>query len=248
MEEWKIEKYEVVGMGLRHQKRIQESLDIISQIMTIAQRPYIACSFGKDSSVMAHLILSYYPNVPLRFLSSGETRIIHPNLDEVMDYFRKMGAEIIEINIDRVFSEEWKDATWYEQRQAGHNDFKKHLSDSGGYDCVFMGLRAEESKRREMSLLRHTPGLPRFCYQYKGKNLIRCCPMARWTTEDIGAYILEHNIPYLKWYDHTGFEGRTTARLTRASIEMGSLRWIRLHNPDGWKKLVKRFPEFQAMM
>lgn len=228
-----------------YQRRVALAREIIIGVLQHIQRPYTAFSCGKDSSVLAHMVLQFAP-APLRFLSSGETRLVH-NVDEVLDYFRNQGAEIQEINIDRVFSEEWKDATWDEQRKAGRHDME--LLNERSFDGIFMGLRTEESRARKISLAKNqTEGLPRFCHRYKTglrKDMVRCCPLANWTTADIGAYIVEHNLPYLDWYDHQGFEGRTTARLTGDAVRQYALTWLKKNKPDSWNRLSQRFPEFR---
>lgn len=239
------EKYRLYAKLPVFARRLEEARGIISGALKHMRRPYVAFSCGKDSSVLAHLVLQIAPSVPLRFLSSGETRLIH-NVDEVLGYFAALGADIQEINIDRVFSEEWKDATWTEQRKAGKRDLE--LLNDRRFDGIFMGLRMQESRHRLISLSRsQTPGLPPFCYRYQAgrrQDMIRCCPLARWQTEDVGAYLVEHGIPYLYWYDYQGFEGRTTARLTGDAVRQGALFWIKKHDPDKWGVLLRRFPEF----
>jgi sulfate adenylyltransferase subunit 2 len=229
-----------------YQRRLDQAKEIISGLLQHIKKPYVAFSCGKDSTVLAHLVLQFLPNAPLRFLSSGETRLVH-NVDDVLLYFQNLGAEIQEINIDRVFSEEWKDTTWTEQRKAGKHDME--LLNNSSFDCIFMGLRTKESRPRQISLAKNqTSGLPRFCYRYKAgkrKDMIRCCPLASWSTMDVGAYIIEHNLPYLDWYDHQGFEGRTTARLTGDAVRQYALVWLKKNKPESWNILTQRFPEFR---
>ncbi|MCL6479876.1 MAG: phosphoadenosine phosphosulfate reductase family protein [Peptococcaceae bacterium] len=240
------ESYRLHAKLPAYHRRVEQAKEIISGVLRHVKNPYIAFSCGKDSSVLAHLVLQQVPNAPLRFLSSGETRLVH-NVDHVLDYFRTDGAIIQEINIDRVFSEEWKNATWDEQRKAGRHDLE--LLNDRSFDCIFMGLRAEESRQRKISLYQsQTEGLPYFCYRYvagERRNMVRCCPLGRWTTMDVGAYIVEHGLPYLDWYDHQGFEGRTTARLTGDAVRQYALTWLKKNKPDSWNKLSQRFPEFR---
>lgn len=230
----------------KFQKKVDYAKGIIKQTLEISQKPYVAFSCGKDSSVLADMVLSIDKTVPLRFLSSGETRIIH-DVDTVIDYFKNQGATIEEINIDRVFSDDWKDATWTEQRKAGNKDLQSLTGDS--HDCIFMGLRKEESKPREISLTRcRTEGYPAYTYKYmQGANagVIRCCPLATWTTSDIAAYIVANGLPTLDWYKTLGIEGRTTARLTGDAVRQNVMVYIKNKNPDGYNKLIKRFPELK---
>lgn len=229
-----------------YERRKAEAQRIIRGALEHMQRPYIAFSCGKDSSVLAHMVLQIDRSIPLRFLSSGETRLVH-NVDEVLSFFRDLGAEIQEINIDRVFTDEWINATWTEQRKAGRHDLE--LLNDRSFDGMFMGLRAEESRARKISLYQNqTIGLPPFCYRYisgKRESMFRCCPLARWTTKDVGAYIVEHGLPYLDWYDYQGFEGRTTARLTGDAVRQNALFWLKKTKPENFMVLAQRFPEFR---
>ncbi len=229
-----------------YSRRKAEAEEIIKGVLRHTKQPYVAFSCGKDSSVLAHLVLQADTTIPLRFLSSGETRLVH-NADEVLDYFRGLGAEIQEINIDRVFSDAWLTASWDEQRKAGRGDME--LLNDRKFDGVFMGLRAEESRPRKISLYKNqTQGLPHFCYRYiagKRVSMIRCCALGRWATKDVGAYIVEHGLPYLDWYDHSGFEGRTTARLTGDAVRQNALFWLKKNKPENFAVLAQRFPEFR---
>lgn len=249
MEDWEKEMYLLHSKSQRFKKRLNEAEGIIRGALPAMETPYVAFSCGKDSSVLAHLVLRYQPGATLRFLSSGETRLVH-NVDDVLDWFKERGAIIDEILIDRVFSEEWKDATWTEQRKAGRRDME--LLNQGGWNGIFMGLRIEESRPRKMSLIIHQDkDLPRYCHKYKDerrKDMIRCCPLANWLKDDIGAYLLMHNIPYLNHYENHGFEARTTARLTGDAVRQYVLSDIKKDNPQNWIKLTRRFPEFRAFV
>lgn len=220
----------------------QRTIDNIAEMLAVSKLPYIAFSCGKDSSVLADMVLELNPTIPLRFISSGETRILH-NVDDVISYFReKYGANIEEIVFDRVFSEEWKDASFDEQRKAGRRDIQN--IDNTKYDGVFMGLRSQESRGRQISLACcRTEGLPINMYKYANREFYRMCPLKEWKTEDVGAYIVENQIPTLNWYKVNGFDARTTARLTGDSIRQNTLSYIKMQNPVGFRRLVERFPE-----
>lgn len=227
-----------------YRNKLHNTRMLIAEMLTFCKNPYIAFSCGKDSSVMADIILSIDPTVPCRFVSSGETRILH-NVDDVMGYFKeKYQASIEEIVFDRVFTEEWKEASFDEQRKAGRRDIQS--LDNSSFGGVFMGLRKQESRGRCVSLItHHTDGIPKYMYQYAEKEYYRMCPMADWKTEDIGAYLVTHEIPVLDWYKEYGYEARTTARLTGDAVRQNTIFYIKTHNPEGYQRLVQRFPELR---
>lgn len=228
------------------QKKKHQTENNIYEMLKKCDKPYVAFSCGKDSSVLADLVLQINPKIPLRFISSGETRILH-NVDDVIDYFvKKYHANVEEICFDRVWSAEWKNATFDEQRKAGRRDIQS--IDNSAYDGVFMGLRMDESRGRSISLKTcKTEGLPDFMYRYAGREYYRMCPLAQWKTEDVGAYIVENDIPTLRWYQEFGFEGRTTARLTGDALRQSTLFYIKVVNPNGYQKLLRRFPELGVL-
>lgn len=228
----------------QYRKKLEQTQYAIQDMLKIAKKTYIAFSCGKDSSVLAALVLSVDNTVPCRFVSSGETRILH-NVDDVMDYFKaEYKANIEEISFDRVWSKEWQGVDFNTQRKAGRRDIQ--TLDNTQYDGVFMGLRKQESRGRCISLAQcRSKDLPRGMYKYKNRarDYYRMCPLADWKIEDIGAYIVSNKIPTLNWYKKFGYEGRTTARLTGDSIRQNSLFFIKANNPEGYYKLLKRFPE-----
>lgn len=221
--------------------------DNVRASLSVVARPYIAFSCGKDSSVLADIVLSVNPKIPLRFVSRGETRILYKNVDEVLQYFRdKYSAHIEEIMFDRIFSNGWEYSSFHEQCKAGKNDTRK--LESSAYDGVFMGLRKAESRGREISLTKcYTHGLPAYMYRYDGRNYYRICPLANWDTKDVGAYIQKNGLPTLDWYEKQGIKSRTASRISEAGIACNMLYWLKVDNPSGYYQLLKRFPELAAI-
>ncbi len=227
-----------------YKEKLKKTEENVFEMLKVCKNPYIAFSCGKDSSVMADIVLKINSNITCRFISSGETRIIH-NVDSVINYFKeKYNMPFEEINFDRVFSEEWQWATFDEQRKAGNKDIQTINNEK--YDGVYIGLRKEESRGRSISLKKcRTENLPYNMYKYKGKDFYRMCPMADWKTEDIGAYIESNGLITLDWYNEYGYDSRTTARLTGDAVRQNTLFYIKTKNFAGYQKLVERFPELK---
>lgn len=227
-------------------RRMEEAKNIIAEFLHIAENPYVAFSGGKDSSCLLFLVAEQKPNISARLLSSGETRLLHDNIDEVLNWWRERfpALDLVEINIDRVFADEWADADWATQRRAGRGDLANFLPASGEFDGVFLGLRNEESASRRLANLRG--GAIR---QYTENRNDACaglwvaCPLANWATTDVGAFIVAHQLPLLAEYERAGLEARTTARLTGDAARQNALQALRLRDPDGYNRLLQRFPE-----
>lgn len=67
-----------------YRRRVAEAEDIIAAGLKRCEKPYIACSFGKDSAAMLHLVLRFAPHIKIRFCRfKGETEFLN-NYDEVI--------------------------------------------------------------------------------------------------------------------------------------------------------------------
>jgi len=223
------------------QNKLKKSHEIIAKMLNKVKKPYVAFSGGKDSTVLAHLVLQHKPDIELQFLESGESTIIH-DFDRLFADFEKItGAKVTRIKIDRVFEEKWIDVDWETSRKAGKRDIQTMLGRDN--DCVFMGLRKEESYNRKQTLIKHG-----VIYKYKGRNFWRCCPLADWNTIDIGAYIVYHGLPILEDYKKFGFNFRTTARLTGDAVRCNALTYLKKKDINAYNIILKRFPELKDML
>lgn len=242
------ERYLAHARRPAYRRHLAEAEGVVADALDLARHPVVAFSCGKDSAVLAHMVASMRSDVPLRFLSWGETRILH-DVDGVLTWFRAQGWQVEEIHTDRVFSPGWETSSWQEQRDSQRDDRQQSTAD--GVDLLFLGLRAEESRIRHLSLLIRdiTPGLPLHCYRYRSGarvGTVRSCPLARWTTDDVGAYLATHGIPLLEDYHDRGLEARTTARVTERTIGYYQLSHLKRYQPDRFRALVARFPELRV--
>lgn len=227
------------------QCRLEEARSVIRSALLRMQNPYVAYSAGKDSGCLLYLVLEQSPTVSARILTSGESRLLHGNLDQVLAWWRERfpSLDLQEINIDRIFSEEWKDADWTTQRKAGRGDIVKFLPATGQFDGVFLGLRDEESNKRRIA---NKKGLIRQ-YSVQRKDGIAgmwcCCPLAQWTVQDVGAFVCLHDLPLLAAYEAEGLDARTTMRLTGDAARQNAVVMLRQRDPGRFNALLQRFPE-----
>lgn len=182
--------------------------------------PYVACSFGKDSAVMLHLILQQKPDIPVMFVRRIETDLI----DNFQETISKWSLQNLKILTYKGFLEGGK--------TGGLVTTTKDLP----FDSFFVGLRKEESAGRRISLKTH--GL----FFKNSHNKIRICPMADWKTNDIAAYCLSNKIPVLDKYLKEGFESRTTANIS-SSFPHETIGWVKRNNPEAYNKLLKLLPD-----
>lgn len=213
-----------------YSRRISEANRIIRGSLEQIDSPYVACSFGKDSAVLLHLVLQFLPGVRVRFLRwSGETELIN-NFDSVIQQW----VDRYNINLEQVELSR-------ETLTAGKGRWSSIQHDADGY---FVGLRADESRARKITL--KSAGV---IYKMKS-GLVRVSPLAWWKTMDVAAYVLEHSLPLPDSYSAEGIGSRTSARIPRENWGIRDQFFIdlRQRDPAAASILVERFPELEAYL
>jgi 3'-phosphoadenosine 5'-phosphosulfate sulfotransferase (PAPS reductase)/FAD synthetase len=112
-----------------------------------------------------------------------------------------------------------------------------------GIANMFLGLCKDESRARRIHL-----SMRGQIYKTKLTDGWTCCPLANWTADDIWAYIVSRDLPYLAVYDIPFFDRRTirnelTVMYTPAIVAHGLLLQYRLAYPKLYARLKKEFPE-----
>lgn len=206
-------------------ERVEQAQDIIRRGFEVAPDAYVACSFGKDSAVLTHLCLQYAPRVSVRFLRWDESAALD-NYDEVIQAWReRFDINLVIADMQRVSLDEKNPKRWQSLERA---------APSSGY---FIGLRAEESRGRRITLKMQGE-----VYR-KQDGLWRISPLAWWREQDIAAYVIAHDLPMLNTYHVEGLSARTTARVPRAVVRGEALARLRLRDPHGFERLAAMFPE-----
>lgn len=187
------------------------------------ENPYVACSFGKDSSVMLHLCLKHRPDIPVRFASHPETRLLD-NYESVINAWIDKG-----INYHEIFCDGELIKVKHAQRDAldAMNE---------NWDSFFVGIRQQESVGRRISL-------KKYGMFYKLKNgRIKISPMSEWSEKDIAAYVLSNDLPTLSKYNTEGFSSRTTSGIPRTNISE-CLQSLKSRDIQAFNKLCQLFTD-----
>lgn len=187
------------------------------------ENPYVACSFGKDSAVMLHLVLQQKPDIPVRFIRwKNETEHID-NYDEIIAQWGNINLTQIELS------------------RTSLSDSRKERYGTKDYDSFFIGLRMQEAAVRRITL--KAKGM-----FFKNKDgLTRISPLADWKLEDIAAYNFSNNLPTLQSYLTSGINTRTASRIPRENygIRNAFLSDLKHRDIDAFQKLVANFPEIK---
>lgn len=223
MNQYDTERARVWAKMPQYKKRISQANKIISASLETCKTPYVSCSFGKDSAVMLHLVLQHQPNIPVKFLRwRGETENIDC-FDAVIDeWLIRCNINLEQIELSRDSLSDNRSQRWSILHQ--------------GCDLIFIGLRAQESKQRRISLRRHGAS------HILKSGIVRSCPIAWWETHDVAAYVAEHKLPMLNTYE-LSIDGRTSARVPRENYNIRENFYdeMREINPDGLRALQQLF-------
>ena len=175
-------------------RRVERAIACIQEAIALGDA-YVAVSWGKDSLVLLHLCQRVNPAIAcVHFGAEDQDRF-----DDYSRVCREYG--------DRFGLPSY--AALYGQQNA-QDGLKKHgLTERN----VFLGLRSEEGRWRKRSRIKH--GL---IHTYADSKRWRACPIFDWTWQDVWAYIVAHDLPYLSSYDHFTKEDRSRSR---TSVHIG---------------------------
>jgi 3'-phosphoadenosine 5'-phosphosulfate sulfotransferase (PAPS reductase)/FAD synthetase len=202
---------------------VAKTQDFIEDCFSKVKNPYVACSFGKDSAVMLDLILKVNADVDIVFVARKETKLVD-------DYEKVMN----EWNLGRLIVVDFEGCTF---DYISKSVIKEGMSKiEKNYDGFFVGLRAQESVGRRITLKKD--GL---FYQNKS-GLVRMCPVGFWSEKDIVAYCVSRRLPTLSTYLKEGFSSRTTAGISSKTPEV-SLASLKNRDINAFNRLLELMPE-----
>lgn len=204
---------------------LNKTENFIKWALENVKNPYVACSFGKDSSVMLDIILKHNPTIPVRFVSHPETNLLDNYEEVIKKWVKDKNINLQVINLDMGLLKETSPA-----RLGMDNPFES-------WDSFFVGIRMQESIARRITIKSYGK-----FYKLKYNNKIRISPLADWTATDIAAYILTNNIPVLNKYKVEGFKARTTSGVPREFIGE-TLKSLKMRDTVAFNKMLILYPD-----
>ena len=204
---------------LSHLDRLEaESIRIIREVTSLADKPVMLYSIGKDSAVMLHLAMkAFYPSKPPFPLLHVDTGWKFKEMIEFRDHHTKeLGVELlVHINPDGLA----QGISPLKHGSKIHTDVMKtqglkQALDKYGFDAAFGGARRDEEKSRAKERIfsfraaghiwdpknqRPEPWNLFNTLKNKGESF-RVFPLSNWTEYDVWAYIERENIPVVPLY------------------------------------------------
>ena len=244
----------------------KEANKLVHEALEENEKPFISCSFGKDSLVVLDLVRKWLPEIPVIWSNTG---VCHPSVYDIVEYYRDK-INLIEVNPKCSFWDIVDNYGWpIGARSSGSKKavsqcckkLKKEpmAEDTKEYDLEFNGMTAYESWTRYTRLKGY--GNYNFVKSRSGGGRNVASIIAWWKVEDVWEYIDKHDIKYPKIYDqetehHTklGYKEKVKGvEMDRGCIRVGCwtcplplkyskgvMEQLRNYYPKRWKLLMKK--------
>jgi sulfate adenylyltransferase subunit 2 len=204
---------------LTHLQRLEaESIQIMREVVAVAEKPVMLYSIGKDSAVMLHLAMkAFYPGKPPFPLLHVDTTWKFRDMYALRERMtRELGLELlVHTNPDAVA----QGINPFTHGSAVHTDIwktegLKQALTKYGFDAAFGGARRDEEKSRAKERVfsfrsaqhrwdpkNQRPELWRLYNAQKQRGeSIRVFPLSNWTELDVWLYIYLEDIPIVPLY------------------------------------------------
>jgi len=237
------ERYRLLFGLSATRKKVAEAKRIISQAFADApvSRWYVACSFGKDSMVLQHLVREINPDVTVVFIddqasyTSFDYGLIKSYAQAIRNFIHLKWDKVALIQQENDIYQNGK-ATLYQTMFEPLFAWLK----AEPHDGLFMGLRKEESAGRLFSMAKHGA-----IHQYQTgaqKGSWRCVPLQNWAVDQVGAYLIGHDLPILDIYLKMGFEARSGV-FGSSNAHLGRIAYLRQHCPADYERYISIVPD-----
>ena len=241
---------------------VDRTRSMIRSVFRGCKRPYVACSFGKDSLCLLHLAAQERPNIDVVWVRTDE----YDEWPDTERVAREFSARF-QITLHEVWAMSITEcyrmtggfyvfADTPEQKKADAayaRSFVQTITKKAkelACDCALIGLREEESKRRRILL--RTRGND---FYAKKHDIREVFPLSKWTAQDVWTYIFEHDIPYPSLYDLSGEREKArngamfAANIQQRGSELhyaGQLAVLKRMYPELFNRFAAEFPEVRV--
>jgi len=235
------ERYRLLFGLSATRKKVAEAKRIINQAFADAHasRWYVACSFGKDSMALQHLVRGINPDVTVVFIDDQASYT--PFDYALIKNYSQAIPNFIHLRWDKVAYMQDNDNP-YPRGNLHQTMFEPLFAwlKAEPHDGLFMGLRKEESVGRLFSMAKHGA-----IHQYQTgaqKGSWRCVPLQNWAVDQVGAYLIGHDLPILDIYLKMGFEARSGV-FGSSNAHLGRIAYLRQHCPADYERYISIVPD-----
>lgn len=228
-----------------HRRRVDAAREAVEKAAAIGPVG-VSFSGGKDSTVTLHLVRSIVPDAPAALFDSGD------ELPDTHEMARAVGAELVKPRL--TMREMARYAGWwgyadpvdpgcpFDAKRILVGEPSETFVVKHGLRVIAYGLRAEESGSRALHVRARGT-----LFQGRDRTWY-CMPLARWTLQDVWAYIATHDLRYHAAYDAMADAGiarehqRVSGLLGERGSGHGRHALLRRYAPAQWEAISREFP------
>lgn len=232
--------------------RIKLSLSrkLVKNALSEHANPVVACSFGKDSMVVLHLVRLINPDVEVLW---NNTLVEYPDTYEfARQVIKDWKLKVYEAKPQKTFWQLIREVGWpIDPRNADGRrqkatvrcckELKKlptlRLLRQNEWDVYFTGLTRHESRLREYSARKYGA-----YFDSKEWHIWKCHPILNWTVDDVWKYHEKFKLPHNPLYDKdeivVGGGIRTGCWPCPQAIRYGKLEHLRHYYPKLFRSII----------
>jgi 3'-phosphoadenosine 5'-phosphosulfate sulfotransferase (PAPS reductase)/FAD synthetase len=221
--------------------RVRQAIQIIKEFLRVCDKPYVSFSGGKDSTVVLHLVSLIDKSIPV-VTQMDDLDFPHKknHVDKIMELLGIQNHEYIGTPVSL-----WEAGGKSKYMDSVFSSVMENYQKQNKYSGHFMGVRMWESRARMENF--KTRG-----EIYKRKDALVCTPIVRWRGEDVFAYIIQNDIPYIDVYDKDIFKMPHEIRFSwwynTLFDTMGNVVHLKKNYPELFEKLIDRYPEKRGLL
>lgn len=172
--------------------RVEHAKSLVQYALERYKKPFVSCSFGKDSMVCLHLAMQFKKDIPVLF---NNTLVEFPESYKFRDKIvKEWDLNFIETPLPK--KNFWKCMKEYGLPTINNRRCCYYLKEKPTIECIekncleisIAGLRKTESRTRMLSKMYNTQ-----CSQLGG--IARISPIYYWSESDVWRYINENHLP-----------------------------------------------------
>lgn len=247
------ERFRLIARSARYARKLREAQNAIIKAIETTKNPAVSFSFGKDSLVCVDIARQIKPDILVINIDRGRGGDTEEAVSMYEKYAEKYGLNYHRVKTPREVLQIYHEAgsVFNVQRKeikdnliAGIKAARKRFN----LDCEITGLRAEESSGRGY-LRKHGT----FHYS-ENEKIYKCKPVLNWKGDEIWAYVISNDVPFLSWYDREAEQmGYERARYSNwagigSYVTYGRFANLKKNEPTLYMELAKEFPEFRALV
>lgn len=234
--------------------KLQKAIDLCAEQLEIHNSPYIACSGGKDSGVLAYVVgeAAKMTGKEVRIWSHVSDASFPGTVETIKEIAERLEMQLDFYECEYSAIQTLKDAK--ERRKFGksgvfYNSVRNYADDK---DLSFVGVRAAESKRR----MRSAKVNGQVFHSKSMGDVDVCYPLLWFRLEDIAAATVLFDIPLHPIYSKQPVDIGKNANgedyfirlgyiTSRDLLDKGTAVFLKLNYPDIFSKLQMAYPEIR---